>query len=307
MRDSFAAELQEKARQDERIVLLSGDIGNRMFDGLKDYNEKQFINCGIAEQMMMGTAAGLALSGLKPVVYTIAPFTTYRCFEQIRVDVCYNNAPVIIVGTGAGLSYASLGPTHHSMEDIAILRTLPNMTIFCPSGPKETREGLEAAFEYQNPIYIRLGKKGEPDLYENSNRLKFGESVTLREGHDACIIGTGPVLRQAIEAADKLKFEGLSVRVENFHTVKPLDKIKLDEISTSFAQVFIVEEHGRIGGLFGAIAEQLSIQKNNKIQLHPISAADYFLHKIGDQNFAMDQYGINANAISSAIQNAIGR
>ena len=244
----------------------------------------------------------MALSGLKPVVYTIAPFTTYRCFEQIRIDVCYNNAPVIIVGTGAGLSYASLGPTHHSMEDIAILRTLPNMTIFCPSGPKETRDGLLAAFHYNAPIYIRLGKKGEPDLYRGPKILEFGKAVTMNNGTDACVIGAGPVLQQAMQAAETLRSEGLALRVENFHTIKPLDKQRLEELSKSFGNLIVIEEHGKIGGLFGAIAEWTSTQKSTQPRLHSISGNDEFIHKIGNYDFAMDQFQINADHVCQLVR-----
>lgn len=302
MRDSFAKAIHDKAKQDDRIILLSGDIGNRMFDELKSDTRGQFLNCGIAEQTMMGVAAGLAMTGLKPVVYTIAPFTTYRCFEQIRVDVCYNNAPVIIVGSGAGLSYASLGPTHHSMEDIAILRTLPNMTVFCPSGPKETRDGLIAALDYDAPIYIRLGKKGEPDLYKGPETIEFGKAVTMRSGTDACIIGSGPVLNQAMQAAEILKSEDISLRVENFHTIKPLDEDRLVEISKSFDKLIVIEEHSRIGGLYGAIAEWCSSQQNHRSQLFSISGNDEFIHKISNHNFAMDQFDINAAKVCEVIK-----
>ena len=145
MRNAFADEITRLGTNDQRVVLLSGDIGNRLFDKFKEQSNGRFLNCSVAEANMMGMAAGMALCGLKPVVYTITPFTTTRCFEQIRVDVCYHEAPVIIVGTGAGLSYAQLGPTHHSVEDIAILRTLPGMTVLCPCDKFELRGALRAA------------------------------------------------------------------------------------------------------------------------------------------------------------------
>src|SRR2546430_5284860 len=162
MRNAFATEITSLASEDERLVLLSGDIGNKLFDGYKEKFPERFFNCGVAEANMMGMAAGMALSGMRPITYTITPFTTTRCFEQIRVDVCYHNVPVIIVGVGGGLSYASLGATHHSCEDIALLRMLPNMTVICPGDAIEVRGALRAALRHDGPVYIRLGKKGEP-------------------------------------------------------------------------------------------------------------------------------------------------
>ncbi len=155
MRDAFANEITKLATEDPSVVLLSGDIGNRMFDEYKDKNDGRFFNCGIAEANMMSVASGMALSGLRPVVYTITPFTTTRCLEQIRVGVCYHEAPVIIVGTGSGLCYSTLGPTHHSLEDMAMLRVMPDMVVFAPSDATELRCGLRAALKQNKPIYIR--------------------------------------------------------------------------------------------------------------------------------------------------------
>src|SRR5712691_8753697 len=162
MRNAFADEITKLGADDTRVVLLSGDIGNKLFDKFKQQAGNRFLNCGVAEANMMSIAAGMALSGLRPVIYTITPFTTTRCFEQIRVDVCYHKAPVIIVGTGSGLSYADLGPTHHSCEDMAILRTRPGMTVLAPADSTELRLALRQALSLGGPVYMRIGKKGEP-------------------------------------------------------------------------------------------------------------------------------------------------
>src|SRR5262245_37500104 len=162
MRNAFAAEVTALAGQDERVVLLMGDIGNRLFNDFRDRHPERFFNCGIAEANMTGMAAGMAACGLRPVTYTIAPFVTTRCLEQVRVDVCYHRLPVTIVGVGAGLSYASLGATHQACEDIAFLRALPGMTVVCPADPLEVRLALRAALRHPGPVYLRLGKKGEP-------------------------------------------------------------------------------------------------------------------------------------------------
>ena len=167
MRNAFADEVTRLSKEDPRVVLLSGDIGNKLFDSLKQVAAARFYNCGVAEANMMGVAAGMALSGLRPIVYTITPFITTRCFEQIRVDVCYHKAPVIIVGTGSGLSYAELGPTHHSLEDLAILRTLPGMRIVAPCDANELRSVLRQSLHDNSPTYIRIGKKTKQKFTKN--------------------------------------------------------------------------------------------------------------------------------------------
>ena len=174
MRNAFADELTKLARENDKVVLLSGDIGNKLFDNFKKIDERRFYNCGVAEANMMGVAAGMAMSGLRPVIYTITPFTTTRCFEQIRVDACYHKAPVVIVGTGSGLSYAELGPTHHSCEDLAILRVLPNMTVLAPADEVELRQCMRAALRQDGPVYIRIGKKGEKIIPKADDRFEIG-------------------------------------------------------------------------------------------------------------------------------------
>ncbi|MDA7732129.1 hypothetical protein N8842_01680 [Candidatus Pelagibacter sp.] len=181
MRNEFAKIITELSVVKKDIVLLAGDIGNRLFDNFKKNNPERFYNCGVAEANMTGVASGLASCGFKPVTYTITPFNTARCFEQIRLDICYPNLPIIIVGTGSGLSYASLGATHHSMEDISILKTLPNLQIICPADKKEVREAFIKAYESNKPTYIRLGKKGEPLIHKKKPNFQIGKSIFLKK------------------------------------------------------------------------------------------------------------------------------
>ena len=171
MRDAFAKEVKLLAENNNEIVLLSGDIGNRMFDDYKKIAPDRFLNCGIAEANMMSMASGMALRGLRPIVYTITPFTTTRCLEQIKIGAAYHKAPIIIVGTGSGLSYAELGPTHHSFEDIAILRSIPDLNILAPCDSHELKAQFCDALKSDYPTYIRIGKKGEPQI--NFNELKL--------------------------------------------------------------------------------------------------------------------------------------
>ena len=307
MRNAFADEITKLGSIDPRVVMLSGDIGNKLFDKFKEENGERFYNCGVAEANMMGMAAGLALSGLRPVVYTITPFTTTRCFEQIRVDVCYHEAPVIIVGTGAGLSYASLGPTHHSVEDIAILRTLPGMSILCPCDQLELRAGLKAALNHDGPVYMRIGKKNEPVIYKEQPDLTIGKAITIREGDDIALINTGNMMPVVLEVADKLKEKNISARVESFHTVKPLDTERLKELFEKYKFVVVVEEHGLIGGLGSSVAEWLVKQNYDGRKMISFGTSDNFLHELGSQNYARKQFGLTSENMFETIMSALNQ
>ena len=301
MRNAFADEITKLGAVDQRVVLLSGDIGNKLFDKYKEKAEGRFFNCGVAEANMMSVAAGMALCGLRPVIYTITPFTTTRCFEQIRVDACYHKAPVIIVGTGSGLSYAELGPTHHSCEDMAILRALPEMTVMAPGDALELRAALRAALKHDGPVYIRIGKKGEPDIHPDELALTIGKAITVREGKDACLIGTGVLTAIALDAAKLLEAQGISARVESFHTVKPLDAARLIEVFAAYPVVATVEEHSKIGGLGGAVAEWLAAQDTPRGRLISFGTEDEFMHEIGSTKYARKKFGLTAENIARIV------
>ena len=204
MRNSFAKQITELARKDPRVVLMAGDIGNRLFDHLKAQCPDRFFNCGVAEANMIGMAAGLAMSGLRPFCYTITPFLTYRCLEQIRVDVCYHDVPVVLVGTGSGLSYASLGATHHSCEEMGMLRLLPGLAVLAPADALEVRAALKAALNYPHPVYIRIGKKGEPVIHKTEPEFIIGKALPIREGTDVCFLSAGTMLPAVLQAAENL-------------------------------------------------------------------------------------------------------
>ena len=253
---------------------------------------------------MTGTAAGLAAMGMRPVTYTITPFATVRCLEQIRIDLCYQNLPVVLVGTGSGLSYAELGPTHHSCEDIGLLRMLPNMTILCPCEPVEVRLALRAALRHDGPVYLRLGKKGEPRLHASEPEFRIGRAITLRSGRDACLLATGNAVELALHAADALKERGLSIRVESVHTPKPLDEELLEAVATRYRLVGTVEEHSLIGGLGGAVAEWAA-DHHAPFQLLRFGTADAFLQTVGSQEHARAALGLSEARLIATLADAL--
>jgi transketolase len=302
MRNGFADELTKLADHDDRIVMLSGDIGNKLFDKFRAGHDKRFFNCGVAEQNMMGVAAGLAMSGFRPVVYTITPFVTTRCLEQIRTDVCYHDLPVTIVSVGAGLAYAGLGPTHHACEDISFLRTIPNMSVICPADAWEVRAALRAVMKQDGPAYIRLGKKGEPLVHEGMiENFEIGRAINIREGIDICLLSTGNMMPEVLNAANILKEKGFFVRVESVHTVKPLDIRLLREVFGSYRLVVSIEEHSLIGGFGSALAEWSVDENVIPKRLLRIGTPDAFFKKSGEQEFARDQLGLSGYQIASKI------
>ena len=304
MRNAFANEIERLAEVNERIVLLSGDIGNRMFNSYKDKFAERFFNCGVAEQNMTGFAAGLALSGLRPVTYTITPFNTFRCMEQIKIDVCYHNLPVIIIGVGAGLSYASLGPTHHSCEDIAMLRAIPNMSVLCPADAMEVKACLNAAIVHNGPVYMRIGKKNEPVIHDVVPDFTIGESFRISKGRDFCFLSTGTILPEVLDASRELEQSGVSVEVISMPSVKPLDTKTLTDVFSRFDTVFSVEEHSLIGG-FGSAVGEWCMDNQISAKLHRIGLPDSFHSSVGSQKSARHIMGIDAAGILVAVKRVL--
>jgi transketolase len=208
---------------------------------------------------------------------------------------------VIIVGTGSGLSYADLGPTHHSCEDLAILRTLPEMTVLAPGDAMELRAALRVALKHDGPVYMRIGKKGEPQIHPREPDLKFGQALTVQQGSDVCLVATGVMLATAMQAAKLLGAQRVSARVESFHTVKPLDTARLGELFGRYAVVAVVEEHGRIGGLAGAVAEWLATQDAPRGKLLSFGTADAFMHEVGTTEYARKKFGLTPENIAREV------
>lgn len=305
MRNAFAKAVTDLSDKYPDLVMLAGDIGNRLFDRLKEKHPNRFLNCGVAEANMTGVAAGLAASGMRPITYTITPFNTIRCLEQIRLDVCYPNLPVIIVGTGAGLSYASLGATHHSMEDIALLRTLPNMHVVCPADPIEVKLALADALRLEAPTYIRLGKKGEPIIHQTEPHFEIGKGICLREGSDITLLSVGNMLADAMLISENLNLYGVSAEVISMHTIKPLDELLLQNIFINKKLIVVMEEHALIGGASSAILEWGCDQGVNLSKMIRFGGPDQFLFACGGQMQARELIGLTSENITKKILNRL--
>lgn len=305
MRNAFANAVTELGDIYPELIMLAGDIGNKLFDEFKKKHPQRFYNCGVAEANMTGVASGLAASGLRPITYTITPFNTVRCLEQIRLDICYPNLPAIIVGTGSGLSYAGLGATHHSMEDIALLRTLPNIHIVCPADPIEVRLAVKDALRLGRPTYIRLGKKGEPVIHQSEPEFEIGKGITLTNGSDVVILGVGNTLALALKCSDKLHQNGVSTKVISLHTVKPLDETLLHKLFSEQKLVIVLEEHGLIGGAGSAILEWGNTSQVDLGKLIRFGGPDRFLSACGNQAEARALLGLTTDQISQQILSRI--
>lgn len=250
--------LYELAQKDKRVHALISDNGAIVYDKYRRDLPEQYLNLGISEANMIGMAAGMASCGRIPFAYTIGAFLAYRAFEFIRNDVCLQNQNVKIVGTGAGQVYSALGPTHHSTEDLGGLRALPNLTIICPASPMEVKKATVAAYEHEGPVYLRLGTNKEPEIYDSDYEFQIGRAVTLKDGKDITLIGTGSILKDVLDVAEQLETEGIDVRVIDMHTIKPIDKEIIIKAVDETGKIVTIEDHNVIGGLGSAVAEVIA-------------------------------------------------
>lgn len=304
MRIAFLNTLLEIAKKDKRILLLTGDLGFSVFEQYIKELPNQYLNMGVSEQNMAGVAAGMAMEGKLPLIYSIVPFTTMRNFEQLRNDICYQNLNVKIVGVGAGFSYGPYAHTHHGLEDIGILRTLANLTILCPGDPIETSLATKAMLSHIGPVYLRLGKAGEPNIHKTIPNFKIGKGILIEEGKDITIIGTSTLLQRAWDVTALLKEKGLSVRLISMHTIKPLDvQIILDSAEKTPA-IFTLEEHSVIGGLGSAVSEVLAENKSS-VLFKRIGVPDRFTKAMGNQEYMRSANGLTVDQIYQQIRNCL--
>jgi transketolase len=306
MRTAFVEELTSLARQNPSVMLLTGDLGYTVFEAFQAEFPDRYINCGVAEANMMGTAAGLAREGFKPFVYSFIPFAIFRCLEQIRIDICYHELPVTIVGLGAGYSYGDMGATHHAVEDIAVARSLPGMCVVCPGDPLEVRCAVRALASQDGPAYVRLAKRGEPAVHGPQARDEFriGRALVVQEGSEIALVATSNMLPGAVEAARLLEAEhGIRPTVVSMHTVKPLDERCVRRLSERCRAIFTVEEHSVLGGLGSAVCEVVA-GGPTRCAVHRIGIPDRFVHVSGSQQYYREQCGLTPEGIVKRIVDA---
>ena len=289
LRTAFIDTLRELARIDDRIFLLTADMGYSVFETFRDEFPDRFLNTGIAEQNTIGIAAGLAARGKIVYVYSIIPFVTMRCFEQVRLDLAYNFMNVKLVGVGAGLTYGPLGSSHHALEDIAIMRSLPDMTVLCPGDPIETRELIKRSFEYEGPVYIRLGKNGEPKIHPDETRIEIGKSITVLEGNDLALITTSNMLETGKKWVEEWKQDGVNVSLISMPSLKPFDSSTVKNLIDKEIPIITLEEHSVIGGL-GSIISQVIATTGKPVKFQQIGINDKFSHVIGGHEFQRKKF-----------------
>ena len=294
------------AKSDERIWLLVGDLGYSVVEPFRQEFADRFINVGVAEQNMTGIAAGLALSGKIVFTYSIANFPTLRCLEQIRNDVCYHNANVKVVAVGGGFAYGSQGMTHHATEDIAIMRSLPNMTVIAPGDSIEAALATRAVVGYPGPCYLRLGRGKEPVVYKISPDFQIGKAITVRNGRDITLIATGGMLYNTVQAAGKLTQQGVEARVLSMHTIKPLDTDAVLLAARDIGPIVTIEEHSSIGGLGSAVADVLVQMGGSTPPFRKLSIGDSFRHVIGNQEYLCRACGLSVDDICKTVHDILG-
>lgn len=291
MRDAFVKVLTEQAATHPEIMLLVGDLGFGVVAAFGDTYPKQFLNCGVAEQSMVGVAAGMAASGRRPFVYSIANFPTLRPLEQIRNDVCYHGLGVTIVSVGAGLAYGSLGYTHHAVEDMSILRSLPGMRVYSPADAMECRAAVQEILADPSPAYLRLGKNKEPLMHAEQPDLSTGAPLLLREGTDVALVVAGPIVSQALEVATQLEDEGLSVRVLTCPVIKPLNAAAIRDAAAGTCGIVTLEEHTILGGFGSAVLEGFAVN-GWRTPILPLGLEDKATHIIGEQEWIRERAGL---------------
>jgi len=294
MRNAFADSIYKLKKKYKNLILLSGDIGNKLFDKFKKKYPNNFYNCGVAENNMVGVAAGLASVGFHPLVYTITPFLTSRSYEQIKIDICYPARKVIIIGTGSGLSYSRLGVTHHSLDDISLMNSIPDMQIFCPGDPFELEAILELAIKSKKPSYIRLGKKGEPNVNLKKPKISIKSPNLIKKGADYVILSCGNTLKIGSDLQVMLQNNKISTSLYSFFLAKPINVSFLKKIFKKYKKIIVIEEHSKIGGLSSIIKNELTVYIN-KDNFFCFNIQDKFLVGYGEQNEARKKLGLAAD------------
>jgi len=303
-RDAFADALTELAQADPRVIAVVNDsLGSTKVSKMATVLPDQVINVGIAEQNMVGIGAGLANGGKVPFVCGASPFLTARALEQIKVDAAYTGANVKLVGVSSGVAYGELGPTHHSIEDLAWTRAIDRLVVVVPADPVETAQAIRAAYEMEGPIFVRTSRIGVPNVHPDGYRFEIGHAARLREGGDVTIIANGVMVTRALAAADALAAEGIEARVLNMATVAPLDRAAVIAAARETGGIVTVEEAVVRGGLGGAVAEVVVQEQPTRMRILGFPG----FCPTGDPAFLLEQAGLTPDGIAIAAHEVLGR
>jgi transketolase len=306
MRQTCLNMVYDLAKRDKRVLFIGSDLSPGLLGDMKKEMPERWYMEGITEANVIGMAAGFAMEGYIPYVNTIATFITRRCYEQVAVDLCLHELPVRLIGNGGGLVYAPLGPTHTAVEDIAIMRALPTMTVVCPTDADEMRRFMEQTPDWPSPIYIRLGRGGDPITSCEREGFTIGKAIVKRDPGEVLIATTGIMLHHVLQAGTLLAAKGIHCGVVHLHTVKPLDDAALLDLAGGVHSVVTVEEHTIVGGLGSAVLECLSEHGAYKPVLR-LGLPDKFTHNYGSQDSLLKHYGLGADGIAAAIAKFVAR
>ena len=302
MRDTFVRTLLEIAKKDKNVYIITGDLGFGVLKPFWTELPNQIINAGIAEQNMTSIAAGLAMQGKTVYTYSIGNFPTLRCIEQIRNDCAYHNANVKVVCVGGGFVYGSLGMSHHATEDIAMMRSLPDVTVLAPGDLVEAEAATKAIYETPGTCYLRLGRGGEKRIHEKLDGFTIGKAIEIQKGEKVAVFSTGAIFDEVNEACEELKAQGITPTVYTFPTVKPIDKEVILECAKTHKAIVTVEEHNLSGGFGSAVAEVLAEADGVKAKLVRVALDDRYSCIVGSQKYLRKQYSIDAKAIVERVK-----
>lgn len=305
-RATYGLTMLDLVEKNPKIYALSADLGGSSgLQRLMTLYPDRYLNTGIAEQNLIGVCAGLAKEGLIPFASSFAPFITHRCADQVRMNMGYMRLNIKTVGLGSGISMSVLGNSHYGLDDLAFMRSIPGMTILSPCDCAELVKCIEAAAEYEGPVYIRMtGEARMPVVYGDDFSFSIGRANVLKQGEDVCMIAAGSMVIRALEAARRLGEQGVSASVIDMHTIKPLDTEMLDSLE-SYGWLVTMEEHSVIGGMGSAIAEYLAPKKKKPCQLL-IGIEDCFPHA-GDYQYMLGQCGLSAERVAEKVLGVMGR
>lgn len=304
MRSTFVKVLDKIAEKDEKVICVIGDTGYSVFEDFEKKYKERFVNIGIAEQNFVSFGAGLAAMGMKPFIYNVVSFMTYRAFEQIELDICFQENPVVLVGVGGGHAYGPAGPTHHGYFDISLMTSLPNMTVICPGDPIEMEAAMYHAYSMNTPVYIRIGRSVDPIVHSGLVDFEKSKYIEMNIGKDAVLLVTGTMLKDAVKIVDDLKKSGINISLYSVPFVKPIDEELIIKCSESYDYIFTLEEHSKNGGLGTAVGNVI-LEKNLSVRLHKFGFPDMFAPVTGSREYLNKLYGIDSDSVVNTIKTLV--